>query len=56
MTIAPFLFHRYPLDGERQVKIDGLRDDNILADMNAARDFLGAMEDVDNDRIGVLGH
>ncbi len=56
MAVVPFLFHRHPLDAERQVKIDSLRDDQLLADMNAACDFLGGLNNVDAGWIGVLGH
>ncbi|MDH3714814.1 MAG: dienelactone hydrolase family protein [Gammaproteobacteria bacterium] len=56
VVAAPFIFHWWPKDADIQVKRDESRDDWMAADMRAAFDVLRAREDVDSERIGVVGH
>ena len=58
VAVVPDLFHRFPqavLDGPRLDRLNHLNDPDIIADMNAAVDFLVANPHVDRDRIGVTG-
>ena len=58
VAVVPDLFHRFPqavLDGPRLERLNHLDDPDIIADMNAATDFLVANPHVDSDRIGVTG-
>jgi carboxymethylenebutenolidase len=58
VAVVPDLFHRYSqevMDGPRMDRLGHLRDADIIADMNAAVDFLTANSAIDNDRIGVTG-
>ena len=56
VAVVPDLFHRYTeeqLNGPRLERLNYLNDPDIIADMNAAVDFLVADSHVDSDRIGV---
>ena len=58
VAVVPDLFHRYSQEvmaGPRMDRLGHLRDADIIADMNAAVDFLTANSAIDNDRIGVTG-
>jgi carboxymethylenebutenolidase len=58
VAVVPDLFHRLSqevLDGPRLGRLDHLSDPDIIADMNAAVDFLKAQSSVDSERIGVTG-
>ena len=58
VAVVPDLFHRYTeeqLNGPRLERLNYLNDPDIIADMNAAVDFLVADSHVDSDRIGVTG-
>ena len=58
VAVVPDLFHRLPrevLDGPRLGRLDHLSDPDIIADMNAAVDFLMGNSAIDNERIGVTG-
>jgi carboxymethylenebutenolidase len=58
VAVVPDLFHRYTpeqLNGPRLERLGYLRDADIIADMNAAVDFLTANSSIDNERIGVTG-
>ena len=58
VAVVPDLFHRLSqqvLDGPRLGRLDHLSDPDIIADMNAAVDFLKAQSSVDSQRIGVTG-
>ena len=58
VAVVPDLFHRYSqeiMDGPRLDRLGHLKDTDIIADMNAAVDFLTANAAIDNDRIGVTG-
>ena len=58
VAVVPDLFHRYTdeqLNGPRLERLNYLNDPDIVADMNAAVDFLVANPHVDSDRIGVTG-
>ena len=58
VAVVPDLFHRFSkevMDGPRLDRLGHLSDPDIIADMNAAADFLIGQSSVDNDRIGVTG-
>ena len=52
----PRVFHRQPLDRDRPDKLAAMNDDEVMRDLTAARELLEARDDVNADRIGVLGH
>ena len=58
VAVVPNLFHRFPQEvmaGPVMDRLGHLRDADIIADMNAAVEFLTANSSIDNDRIGVTG-
>ena len=58
VAVVPDLFHRFTdeqLNGPRLERLNYLSDPDIIADMNAAVDFLKGQSAVDNERIGVTG-
>jgi len=58
VAVVPDLFHRLSpaaLNGPRLGRLDYLSDPDIIADMNAAVDFLKGQSSVNSDRIGVTG-
>jgi carboxymethylenebutenolidase len=58
VAVVPDLFHRLSqevLEGPRLSRLDHLSGPDIIADMNAAVDFLKAQSSVDSERIGVTG-
>ena len=58
MAVVPDLFHRFSkevMDGPRLDRLGHLKDADIIADMNAAVDFLTANSAINDDRIGVTG-
>jgi carboxymethylenebutenolidase len=56
MVAMPFIFHWWPREADIQIKRDEFRDDDTVADLKAAHQLLGAMANVDAQRIGILGH
>ena len=52
----PRVFHRQPLDRARPDKLAAMNDDEVMRDLTAARELLEARDDVNADRIGILGH
>lgn len=52
----PFVFHWWPEEMEMRAKAQAFRDDWTIADLSAAYDLLVARDDVDGERIGLLGH
>ena len=52
----PYLFHRWPREAAIETKRDEFRDDWTVADLNAAFGLLSALDNVDPNRIGLLGH
>lgn len=52
----PFLFHWWPVDTDVEVKRAEFRDDWTVADLGAAFSLLSDSPDVDETRIGILGH
>ena len=54
--VIPFIFHWWPEDEDIMVKREAFRDDWTVADLHAAYRYLGGMNVVDPDRIGILGH
>ena len=58
VAVVPDLFHRLSSEvmaGPRLDRLGHLSDPDIIADMNAAVDFLKGQSSVDSDRIGVTG-
>ena len=58
VAVVPDLFHRFSkevMDGPRLDRLGHLKDAEIIADMNAAVDFLTANSAIKDDRIGVTG-
>ena len=58
VAVVPDLFHRFSqevMDRPRLERLGHLQDPDIIADMNAAVDFLTANSLIDNGRIGVTG-
>jgi len=58
VAVVPDLFHRFSkevMDGPRLDRLGHLKDADIIADMNAAVDFLAANSAINGDRIGVTG-
>ena len=58
VAAVPDLFHRFSkevMDGPRLDRLGHLKDADIIADMNAAVDFLTANSAINDDRIGVTG-
>lgn len=58
VAVVPDLFHRLSkevMDGPRLDRLGHLSDPDIIADMNAAVDFLKGQSSVDTNRIGVTG-
>ncbi len=58
VAVVPDLFHRFSkevMDGPRLDRLGHLKDADIIADMNAAVDFLTANSAINGDRIGVTG-
>jgi carboxymethylenebutenolidase len=53
---VPFIFHWWSKDEDIVVKRDESRDDWMVADIKAAFDLLAERDDVDADRIGIVGH
>jgi carboxymethylenebutenolidase len=56
MVAMPFIFHWWPKEADIQVKRDEFRDDDTVADLRATCELLTTMADVDEQRIGMLGH
>ena len=56
MVAAPFIFHWWPKEEEMQVKRDEFRDDRTIPDLHAAYDLLAGMDNVDREKIGIVGH
>ena len=58
VAVVPDLFHRFSqelMDGPRMDRLGHLSDPDIIADMNAAVDFLKDQSSVNSDKIGVTG-
>ena len=58
VAVVPDLFHRFSqelMDGPRMDRLGHLSDPDIIADMNAAVDFLKGQSSVNSDKIGVTG-
>lgn len=53
---VPFIFHWWPKNDPIETKREQSRDDWMVADMRAAFTCLTARDDVDADRVGVVGH
>ncbi len=53
---VPFIFHWWPKEEEMQVKRDEFRDDWTIPDLNAAYAMLAGMDNVDSEKIGIVGH
>ena len=56
LVAVPFIFHWWPKQAEMDIKRNESRDDWMVADLLAALDALFKRVDVDNNRIGMVGH
>jgi carboxymethylenebutenolidase len=56
VCVIPFIFHWWPEDEDIAVKRQAFRDDWTVADLDVAYRFLAGMDNVAQDRIGLLGH
>ncbi len=56
VCVIPFIFHWWPEEEEMGVKVKAFRDDWTRADLDAAHEFLSGKDNVDESRIGILGH
>lgn len=52
----PFIFHYWPPNEDIAVKREQFRDDWTVDDLDATFALLSGMDNVDGDRIGILGH
>jgi carboxymethylenebutenolidase len=52
----PFIFHWWPPDEDIAVKREQFRDDRTVADLDATFEMLAGLDNVDENRIGILGH
>jgi carboxymethylenebutenolidase len=53
---VPFIFHWWPKEEGMEVKRNEFRDDWTVRDLDVTFDFLASQDDVDGDRIGIVGH
>jgi len=56
VVAVPFIFHWWPKEEEMMTKAKSSRDDWTVADLSATFDLLAALEQVDEQRIGIVGH
>jgi carboxymethylenebutenolidase len=56
LVAVPFIFHWWPKDEDIIVKRDESRDENMVADIAATYDLLCQKKEVDDARIGLVGH
>lgn len=56
VVAAPFIFHWWPKEQEMAVKARETRDEKTVLDIKAAFDLLSSRDDVDEDRIGIVGY
>ena len=56
VCVMPFIFHWWPTEEEMSVKVESFRDDWTVADLDAAFTYLAGKDNVDENRIGILGH
>ena len=52
----PYLFHWWAPETDIETKRAEFRDDQTVSDLNAAFELLAALENVDAERIGIVGH
>tara|TARA_Y100000294_G_scaffold139119_1_gene132570 strand:+ start:705 stop:1136 length:432 start_codon:yes stop_codon:yes gene_type:complete len=52
----PFLYHWWSKDDEMQIKRDEFRDDWTAPDLTEGFEVLAALDNVDSERIGIVGH
>jgi carboxymethylenebutenolidase len=53
---VPFLYHWWPKEDEMQIKRDEFRDDWTAPDLAEGFEVLAALDNVDSERIGIVGH
>ena len=56
VVAVPFIFHWWPKEADIQIKRDEFRDDRTALDLNATYDHLASQANVDEARIGIVGH
>ena len=54
--VIPYMFHWWPPEEDIQRKRDQWRDDWAVADLDVAHEILCAVDGVDKDHIGIMGH
>ena len=56
VVAVPFVFHWWPKSAEIEIKREEFRDDWTILDLNAAYELLSGLDNVDAERIGIVGH
>lgn len=56
VVAVPFIFHWWPKSDGIEIKREEFRDDWTTLDLRAAFDHLASQENVDGNRIGIVGH
>ena len=56
VVAVPFVFHWWPKSAGIEIKRGEFRDDWTIPDLNAAYDLLSGLDNVDAERIGIVGH
>ena len=56
VVAVPFIFHWWPKSAGIEIKREEFRDDWTTLDLNAAYKLLSGLENVDVERIGIVGH
>jgi carboxymethylenebutenolidase len=55
-SVIPYVFHWWPPEDDIAGKRDNFRDDRAIADLDAAYGILTGLENVDDKRVGIMGH
>jgi carboxymethylenebutenolidase len=56
VAVIPFLFHWWPAEQDMMEKVKAWRDDWNIADLDATFALTSSLQNVDVERIGILGH
>ena len=56
VVAVPFIFHWWPKSAGIEIKREEFKDDWTILDLNAAYKLLSGLENVDAERIGIVGH
>ena len=55
-SVIPYVFHWWPPEDEIADKREAFRDDRAVADLDAAYALLAGLDQVDQGRMGIIGH